>query len=267
MEKPKISVIIPVYSAEETLNRCLDSVLCQTLPEIEIICIDDASTDGSCEILHNYASADKRIKLIEFTENKGAAVARNSAINISKGEYLGFVDSDDYIDKDFYLDLYMNSDSGKAEIVKGPNFEVVSLIGHKAIDVVNDRIRQFRTLFAQYQTAIFKRDFIIYNKLEFPCGFQVSEDAIFAKKAAILADKINIFDTGGRYHYARRADSLNSTYYSEKKYRTISPTFLQFWSSSMNIVQKLPAATTSHFLCSSLRRHTLYRYREMLILR
>jgi len=123
MEKPKISVIIPVYSAEETLNRCLDSVLCQTLPEIEIICIDDASTDGSGEILHNYASTDKRIKLIEFTENKGAAVARNSAINISRGEYLGFVDSDDYIDKDFYLDLYTNSDSGKAEIVKGPNFE------------------------------------------------------------------------------------------------------------------------------------------------
>ena len=103
---PKISVIIPVYNVEKYLPKCLDSLINQTLSDIEIICINDCSTDNSLEILEEYASKDERIKIIDLKENQGAAAARNKGLEIAKGEYLGFVDPDDYVDLNFYEELY-----------------------------------------------------------------------------------------------------------------------------------------------------------------
>ena len=115
----KVSVIIPVYNTEKFLRKCLDSVCNQTLQDIEIICINDCSTDGSLEILREYAGKDNRIKLIELLENCGAAKARNIGIDIAEGEYLGFVDSDDFIDLDFYKKLYGKAKETDADAVKG----------------------------------------------------------------------------------------------------------------------------------------------------
>ena len=109
----KVSVIIPVYNTEKFLRKCLDSVCNQTLQDIEIICINDCSTDGSLEILREYAGKDNRIKLIELFENGGAAKARNIGIDIAHGEYIGFVDSDDFVDLDFYEKYLLNA--GQAE--------------------------------------------------------------------------------------------------------------------------------------------------------
>ena len=104
---PKVSVIIPVYNTEKYLEKCLDSVCNQTLSDIEIICVDDCSTDNSLNILKEYAQKDNRIKLIEFKENKGAAAARNEGIKAATGEYIGFIDSDDYPETDsYYEQLY-----------------------------------------------------------------------------------------------------------------------------------------------------------------
>ena len=116
---PKVSVIIPVFNTEKYLTKCLDSVCNQTLSDIEIICVDDCSTDNSLNILKEYASKDNRIKLIEFKENKGAAVARNTGIIEAKGEYVGFIDSDDYVDLDFYEKLYNIGVCENADISKG----------------------------------------------------------------------------------------------------------------------------------------------------
>ncbi len=93
---PKVSVIIPVYNVEQYLKRCLDSVVGQTLEDIEIICVNDGSTDGSLKILKEYAAKDNRIKVIN-QENKGAGEARNRGIELAAGEFITFVDSDDYI--------------------------------------------------------------------------------------------------------------------------------------------------------------------------
>ena len=87
---PKVSVIIPVYNVEKYLRECLDSVINQTLSDIEIICINDGSTDNSLEILKEYAENDSRIKIIT-QENQGQGVARNNAIEAAQGEYLVFV--------------------------------------------------------------------------------------------------------------------------------------------------------------------------------
>jgi len=103
---PKISVIIPIYNSEKYLKKCLDSVIKQTLKDIEIICIDDGSTDNSKEILREYAKKDKRIVILE-QKNKYAGIARNNGIKIAKGEYIHFLDSDDWLrSKNAYKYLY-----------------------------------------------------------------------------------------------------------------------------------------------------------------
>lgn len=94
---PKISILVAVYNAEQYLSNCLDSLIAQSLHDIEIICIDDSSTDHSLSILNKYADKDDRIKLIKLSRNMGAAKARNAGLKIANGEIIAFVDSDDYI--------------------------------------------------------------------------------------------------------------------------------------------------------------------------
>ena len=115
---PGISIIVPVYNTEKFLARCLDSILGQTFRDFEIICVNDGSTDGSQQILDRYVECDKRIKVI-WQENAGLSAARNTAMKISKGKWLGFVDSDDTIDPNFYERLLAAADKNNADIVMG----------------------------------------------------------------------------------------------------------------------------------------------------
>lgn len=102
---PKISVIVPIYNAEKYMEKCIESIINQAIKDIEIILIDDGSTDNSKEIIDRYAKNDERIKAI-YQENSGPSVARNRGIKIAKGKYIGFVDSDDYIEVTMYEELY-----------------------------------------------------------------------------------------------------------------------------------------------------------------
>lgn len=106
MEKIKISVIVPVFNAEKYLKMCLNSLVSQTLKNIEIICIDDGSTDNSLAILDKFKSKDNRIKIIK-QKNYGVSMARNNGISEAQGEYIGFVDADDWVDKDFFENYIM----------------------------------------------------------------------------------------------------------------------------------------------------------------
>ena len=98
MPEPKISIIIPVYNVEKYLRECLDSCINQTLEDIEIICVDDCSTDNSYKILEEYQQKDSRIKVFKQETNRKQGAARNRGLEIATGEYIWFVDSDDYID-------------------------------------------------------------------------------------------------------------------------------------------------------------------------
>ena len=97
----KVSIIVPVYNAEKYLCECVDSILSQTLTDLEVILVDDGSADSSPVICDGYAERDKRVKAIH-QKNSGAAAARNHGMNIAQGEYIAFVDSDDWIDADMY---------------------------------------------------------------------------------------------------------------------------------------------------------------------
>lgn len=114
-EKVKVSVIVPVYNVEKYLARCLDSIVAQTLQEIEIICVNDGSTDNSLSILKEYAKKDKRIVVI-CQENQGLSAARNTGMAAAVSKYLGFVDSDDWIDTEFYEKLYNAAERCGADI-------------------------------------------------------------------------------------------------------------------------------------------------------
>lgn len=113
---PKISVIIPVFNTEKYLRECLNSVLFQSLYEIEIICANDGSTDNSLDILQEYAKKDTRIKIIN-KQNEGPGITRNSAVKIAKGEYLLFLDSDDFLEKDALETLYNQIETDKSDII------------------------------------------------------------------------------------------------------------------------------------------------------
>ena len=119
----KVSVIIPIYNTEKYLKKCLNSLIHQTLSDIEIICVNDGSTDKSIDILRNFASQDHRIKIIE-QENKKQGAARNAGMKIAQGEYIGFVDSDDWVDLDYFEKLYISAIKHKADISLGTNVRI-----------------------------------------------------------------------------------------------------------------------------------------------
>ena len=117
----KVSVIIPVYNVEKYLEECLNSVISQTLKDVEIICVDDCSTDNSCLILDKYKDIDSRIILIRHDINRGLGPARNSGLAIANGEYILYIDSDDYISNDYVETLYVTAKKYNSDVVSNLN--------------------------------------------------------------------------------------------------------------------------------------------------
>lgn len=114
-----VSVLVPVYNVEELLPRCLDSILAQTVSNFEVVCVDDASPDGSAKILERYAAADSRIRIVRHEHNRGLMVARRTGYLNARGKYLFFCDSDDYIPTDALEKLLAKATATDADIVVG----------------------------------------------------------------------------------------------------------------------------------------------------
>ena len=206
---PKISVIIPIYNTQNYLEKCLDSVINQTFKDIEIICVNDCSKDNSLEILKKYSKKDKRIKIIDFIENKGPASARNEALNIAKGEYIAFIDSDDWIDLDFYEKLYNKAIKTKADIIKGANLQ--GYYNDKYINYpdLNSKIPKNKYEFnKQYTSAIYKLEFLEKNSIKFPTDLIFHEDPYFILLAIYYSKNIVIENTA-QYHVLIRDNSLS----------------------------------------------------------
>lgn len=116
MKMPELSVVIPIYNAEEHLEQCLESLVSQTLKEIEILCVDDGSTDGSAAILSDYAQRDNRFIVLR-QQNRGAGVARNKGLEVARGEYVIFLDADDFFAPDLLKKMYAQAVCSEADIV------------------------------------------------------------------------------------------------------------------------------------------------------
>ncbi len=117
---PKVSVIVPVYKAEATIRRCLDSLLAQSIGDLEVICVDDCSPDSSAEIIEKeYVEQGKAVKLLRNKVNRGPAGSRNVALTIAKGEFVGYMDADDTAESDFYERLYVAAVDDAADMAMG----------------------------------------------------------------------------------------------------------------------------------------------------
>ena len=214
---PKISVIIPVYNVEKYLKRCLDSIVNQSLKDIEIICINDGSTDRSLNILQEYAQNDSRIKIIN-KENQGLSCARNDGTDISTGEYIGFVDSDDYIDLNFYEKLYEYAQNNNADIAVA------------GIKKANNRYCRNMLTFPQLETA---EDFISKIKLCNVPDFCHVWNKIYKREL--------ITKTGLRFVPDRIYEDLPYTpqiLYASKKLVTVPDIYYYYWRGSNSLIKK-----------------------------
>ena len=190
---PKVSVIIPVYNVEAYLRQCLDSVVNQTLKDIEIICVDDGSIDGSAAILEEYAAKDIRIKVLTQA-NSGAGAARNAGLAVAKGEWLSFLDADDEFAPAMLSEMVDAGEQGGADVV--------------ACTMENDG-DIFRRWRGWAWDKIFRRDFILSQKLEFQ-NLPVSNDLFFTYSALALSSK-TIAVAKGYVLHRKRAGSVETT--------------------------------------------------------
>ena len=211
MKKYKVSVIVPVYNAEDYLERCLDSVCNQTLKDIEIICVDDCSTDNSLDVLNKYAEKHKQIKIICHDKNQGESASRNTAFKEMNGEYVGFVDGDDAVDLDFFEKLYNGAMDTAADIVKGDMF-IIDYSGRKLHDNIGEEIKKYNNILyfiTRFTTAIYKSSVINENNIEFAYGVPLGADALFLNNIILASKSIHVVDNAF-YHYHKREDSMDS---------------------------------------------------------
>lgn len=238
---PKVSIIVPVYNVEKYLSRCMDSLLNQTLKDIEIILVDDESPDNCPAMCDKYALQDNRVKVVH-KKNQGLGFARNSGLEISTGEYVAFVDSDDYVDVNMYETLYnFAKDNDNADSVScglrlqtGANryinvvdcmqpvvYENKQEISEVILDMiasepnyVKERKRELSAC-----TSIFKTQIINKYNIRFTSEREYgSEDFLFKvdfwKFSTLIVFVPDIF-----YHYCLNTSSLTQTFQPEKYVR------------------------------------------------
>ncbi len=229
MESPKITIIVAVYNTEKYLHKCIESIVKQSYQNLEIILVDDGSADSSAVICNDFAKRDNRIKVLHKT-NGGQGSARNIAIDIAIGDWIGFVDSDDWIDSDMYEFLITRAHSEQVEIVEcgwkkiteNGDIEFITLPKHITID----REQAMHALvYAKGEgintsvcNKIFKRGTI--NSIRFP-EVRAYEDDEFIHKVLWNAHKILI--TGeAKYNYLTRPESTMTAEFNLNKLALIT---------------------------------------------
>ncbi|MGL4943351.1 MAG: glycosyltransferase family 2 protein [Thermoguttaceae bacterium] len=214
MSSPKVTIVIPVYNVEPYLRQCLDSIVNQTLREIQIICVNDGSTDGSFGILQEYAAKDSRIEIID-KPNGGLSSARNAAYPHLKGKYTLFVDSDDWIDLDTCRKTYYRAEQAGADVVV---FEWTLLDADlkticqtqwsvlKETCSITDKKELLAGLQGSMVDKLYRTTFILDNDIKCPVGL-MCEDQFVAWQTVLLSEKIVCIPIALYYYRSARADS------------------------------------------------------------
>lgn len=221
---PKVSIVVPIYNVQEYLGRCLDSLLNQTLSEIEILAINDGSTDSSGRILREYADKDTRIKVVE-KQNGGVSSARNYGIKLSSGDYIGFVDPDDWVDSFMYKELYSTAVAEDADIVmctytreygthsKVKNFNFPSRLSFNK-DEINKKV--LRRLVGPLDEELTSPEMLdawgtVWSKL-YRADIIKDNNILFTDLSEIGTNEDSLFNME-IFYYARSFIFLNSPYY------------------------------------------------------
>lgn len=224
----KFSIIVPVYNVEKFLRESLDSIVAQTFKDFEVICVNDGSTDNSSEILKEYANKDSRIKMIS-QENQGQGVARNNAIDVAQGEYLLFVDPDDFIDSNTLEVLYNKFQETDVDIIQFDYATCKEDGTHKRVEIFKKRLKKYfnysiknnqifnwheikkknlEKMFLVVWDKAYKRSFIKDENIKFAPN-KIGEDQIFSISSIFSTDKILYVNTPFYHYRMRLGSSLN----------------------------------------------------------
>lgn len=219
---PKVSVIIPVYNVERYLGECLDSILGQTLKDIEVLCVDDGSTDGSDAVLDGYAARDPRVRVVRQA-NAGAGPARNAGLAVARGEYVAFCDPDDFCRPDMLARLYAEAVRGNCDLVvsgmrrmdaaTGKAFDVplapeLVALPHPFLPEMVGRAL-FTACKANPVGKLFRRTFVTEHALSFQALPHVN-DLCFSFLATAKAGRISCVDEAFYVYRTGRPGSLQS---------------------------------------------------------
>lgn len=217
----KVSVIVPVYNIEVHLKQCLDSIVAQTINDLEIICVDDGSTDTSLQILQKYAAEDSRFRIITQA-NAGPGAARNAGLKIATGEFLIFLDSDDWFEADFLELMVKRAEETAADVTicravefdAGTGTDIASewmlktqYLPGNVFSPIDIRSYIFQFTYGMAWDKLYVRSFLAQKNLRFPILFN-SEDLAFIFPSLLAANRIAILDRALLHHRVNRASSV-----------------------------------------------------------
>ena len=200
-ENPKVSIIVPVWNPGPGISRCVESLRGQTLEDIEMIFVDDCGTDSAMDVVHAAAKEDSRIRILENPENLGPGISRNKGIEVARGEYLSFVDADDYVDLDF-LEILYHKGRTKNGIIISKSYKN---------DAIQEGLKNEYPLFLlftnEHQSALFHRRLFVSSVIRYGLS-RNAEDTTFLLKAC-HAEKSFGIDDHVAYHYIYRNNSTS----------------------------------------------------------
>lgn len=265
MTDPKVSIIVPVYNTEKYLRKCLDSLVNQTLDNIEIVIVNDGSKDSSPEIIKEYIDRYPEKFVYASQENSGQAVARNKAIKMCSGEYIGFLDSDDFVRTDMFERMYNAAVSGKADYVACGYTDLTYDENGKEVELehyVHSRLAyktkdMFFGALASPFLHLYKRNVLMESGADFPEGV-VYEDTAFYLNLIPYIKRLSVIDEPLAYR-VRHSNSTMTTF-KAAKVRQIFPVLdysLNFYKSHGvydRYHKELEYFCVRVLLCSSLQR-------------
>lgn len=221
---PKVSVVIPVYNTEEYLHSCLDSLRGQTLQELEIICVDDGSTDGSLAVLKGYAEHDPRFHIFA-QKNQGPGAARNAGLDQASGKYLIFLDSDDWFESDFLESMVAQAettgadvticcsdefDTHSGQVLDGSWMLKLPLLPKTVFSPEEVAENLFQFTYGWPWDKLYRREYVLKEGFRYP-DLAISQDLVFVYPSIFCAGSISISNRTFIHHRVNRVASVSNS--------------------------------------------------------
>lgn len=217
----RISVILPTYNVDKYIDRCITSLKKQELNGLEFIFVDDCSNDNTLNIIEKYADNDDRFIIIKNNINSGQGKCRNIGIEIAKGEYLSFIDPDDYISDDFYTLLYKKTKQTDSDLTKGQRITIdistnihESNLNKRIVSGLKKHIPLYYLLKSEHQTILYKKNFIEKYNIRYG-NSKASEDKTFLLRLCLNKPSVS-FEENAKYYYCLHEQSITRDFSSQR---------------------------------------------------
>ena len=236
----KLSIVVPIFNSKKYLRQCIDSILNQNFKDFELILVDDCSTDSSLNICNSYKQNNSNIKVLHLEKNSGVSYSRNKGIDVAEGEYITFVDSDDFVEKDIYMDSIAKIEKTKVDFVVYGFYEVHKFnkvkrkqrisSGRIEIKSIMNKIVDDGTLtgflFPSVCFCIYKSSIIKNNNIKFDTEVFDNEDGLFNLKYSLYSNSIYSISNKNYYNYRFIKKALTYEKYKKNIFNTVNKKIL-----------------------------------------